>query len=79
MSRAPFLFSRAEAVTPSDTVNFTTTPDAFYIGGAGTVVGISNGSAVTFVGLQAGQYLAGSLSRINATSTTATSIIALYK
>ena len=68
----------AAAVTPSDTVNFGQPTRALYIGGAGTVAAIIDGSAVSFVGLNAGTILPIRCSRVNTTGTTATSIVALY-
>lgn len=67
------------AVTPSDTVDIAGGPArALYIGGAGNVVAINKSDvAVTFLGVPAGTILPISTKRVNATSTTATSIVAL--
>jgi len=66
------------AVTPSDTIGFAEC-EALYIGVAGNVVAVTpGGTAVTFVGVAAGLILPIRAKRINATSTTATSIVALY-
>lgn len=69
----------AEAVTKSDTVNFTGgAARALYVGGAGDVaVVLKSGTAVTFVGVPAGTILPVECKRVNSTSTTATSIVAL--
>ena len=69
--------SKAEAVTPHDTTNFSGgVCRALYVGGAGTVVAIINGTAITFT--NASGILPVQASRVNSTSTTATSIVALY-
>lgn len=71
--------SKAVAVTPSDATDFTDGEcRALYVGGAGNIVAIVNGSAVTFVGATAGSVLPIRATRVNSTSTTATSIVALY-
>lgn len=70
-----------EAVVPSDTVNFPRgAPRAIYVGGIGNVVAISqtDDEAVTFIGVPAGTILPIQPTRINSTSTTATSMVALY-
>lgn len=68
------------AVTPSDTVNLARgVPRGIYVGGAGNLVAVdSDGTAVTFTGVLAGSILPIRPIRINATSTTATAIVALY-
>ena len=67
------------AVTPSDTVDFDDLARALYIGGAGNVVAVRHdGTTVTFAGVQAGTVLPIAVRRVNSTSTTATSIVALY-
>ena len=66
------------AVTPSDTVNLTTPARALYVGGAGNLVAINGaGDAITFTGVLAGSILPIRTTRVNSTSTTATSIVAL--
>ena len=70
---------RYEAVTPSDTVDLTKPCRSLYVGVAGDVVAVTTaGVAVTFTDVQAGEVLPIVASRINATSTTATNIVALY-
>lgn len=67
------------AVTPSDTVDFDDLARALYVGGAGNVVAVRHdGTTVTFTGVQAGTVLPIAVRRVNSTSTTATSIVALY-
>lgn len=70
-------------VTPSDTENLPETPDMLYVGGAGDVHVLErrpfNGTnrEVTFT-VPAGKYLFIRPSRVFATGTTATNIIALH-
>ncbi len=65
------------AVTPSDTVNLTSPARALWVGVSGNVsvemVGV--GTAIVFVGAQG--LLPVSVTRVNATLTTATNIVAL--
>jgi len=67
------------AVTPSDTISIKNGPArALYIGGEGNLVAINeNGVAVSFAGLAAGTVLPITTTRVNATNTTATNIVAL--
>ena len=68
-----------EAVTPSDSTDLTTLARAIYVGGAGNVVAVQHdGTAVTFTAVPAGTVLPIAVRRINSTSTTATSIVALH-
>lgn len=70
---------RFAAVTKSDTVNFSSQARALYIGGAGDVAAVGlDDVAVTFVGLPAGSILPVQCKRVNSTSTSATSIVALF-
>lgn len=84
------VYNRAVAITPSDTVNYDGSTyaanhatkaipaEAIYVGGAGIVVAIfENGSAVNFTAV-AGQILPLKTIRVNATTTTATLLVALY-
>lgn len=72
-------YSRAIAITPSDATNFTDGAcHAIYVGGAGAVVAVVNGAAVTFAAVPAGTVLRVRATRVNATSTTATNLVALY-
>jgi hypothetical protein len=70
----------AVTVTPHDSTDLTTATRALYIGGAGniSVETVGGQSAVVFVGLAAGTVLPLRVTRVNSTSTTATSIVALY-
>lgn len=67
------------AITPSDTVDDAKGPfKAIYVGGAGqiAIVGIDN-VAVTFVGVLAGSILPLIGRRVNATNTTAVSLVGI--
>lgn len=67
----------AVAVSPSDTVDLAVPARALYVGGAGNLtVVMSNGDVVTFA--EASGWCPLSVRRVNATSTTATGIVALY-
>lgn len=71
------------AVTPSDTVDITTRggayPRGLYVGVGGDVVVVTQGNtAVTFKAVPTGTTLPVRVRRVNATSTTATDIVALY-
>lgn len=73
----------AVAVTPSDTVDFTTYARALFIGVTGNVSVIplaqaGTGTAVVFKGVAAGTVLNLACRRVNSTATTATDIVALY-
>jgi hypothetical protein len=84
-------YTRYEAITKSDTVNFDGTTyaanaatkaipaDAIYVGGAGIVVAIDeSGKAVNFTAV-AGEILPIRAIRVNSTTTTATLMVALYQ
>mgnify|MGYP000423270161 CR=1 FL=1 len=70
----------AAAVTPSDSADLPRIARALYIGVSGNVSVIceDGGAAVTFSNLSAGQILPLRVKRVRSTSTTATSIVALY-
>ena len=69
----------ATPVTPSDTVDISGGAcRALYVGGAGDVTAVCGGEAVLFTGVQAGTVLPVNCTRVNATGTTATNIVALY-
>ncbi len=70
-----------EAITPSDTVNFSNRrmTRGIYVGGTGDVVAVrADGTAVTFTGVPAGTVLPIRAIRVNSTSTTATNLDALF-
>ena len=72
-------YSRAVAVTPSDAVSFAEgTCHAIYVGGAGNITAVVNGIAVLFTATPVGMVLKVRASRVNATGTTATALVALY-
>lgn len=68
------------AVTASDSTNFAKgVCRGLYIGGAGNAAVVDvDGNAVLFSGLVAGSILPVQAIRVNSTSTTATSIVALF-
>jgi hypothetical protein len=69
----------AAAITPHDTNNFAGgVCRGIYVGVGGNIVAIVNGTAVTFKGAAAGSVLPIAATRVNATSTTATDLVALY-
>jgi hypothetical protein len=75
--------TKAVAVTPSDTVDFSFGPTrGIYIGAAAAcnmqVLMGSDTASVTFNNLQVGQFLPLRVKRIFVTSTTCTNILALY-
>lgn len=71
--------SQAAAVTPNDSADLTSVARGLYVGGAGAVnVDMPDGSTVLFSGVNSGQILPVRVRRVRATSTTATSIVALY-
>lgn len=66
-------------VTPDDDADLQFVTRFLYIGGAGDVSLVTKGgSTLTFTGLSAGSILTIRASRVRATGTTATNIIALY-
>jgi len=79
----PLPFNRALVITPSDTVNFSTTVnrgycDAVYVGGAGVVVAVFEDDTTIAFTCIAGQILPVKAKRVNSTSTTATLLRALF-
>lgn len=67
-----------QAVTPSDTVDLTNVSRWLFVGGAGNVVVITSaGTTLTFTGVAAGTLLPIRVSRVKATGTTATNMVAL--
>jgi len=67
------------AITPSDTVNFANgICRAIYVGSSGDIVAINNeGTAITFSNVPIG-ILPVMTTRVNATGTVATNLVALY-
>ena len=80
--------SRAAAVTPSDTVDIPSVSTqrgignngcVLYVGGFGDVrVLTAGGDDVTFVGINGGTFVPVQVLKVFATSTTATSIVAMW-
>ena len=74
----PMFPGGAKTVTPSDTVNLSY-PSVIYVGVGGNVqVTTAQGDQVTFVGLLAGQVIPVQVIRVWSTSTTATTMLAIY-
>ena len=70
--------SSAVAVTPSDTTDLTYVSRWLFVGGAGNVTCImADGTTVLFTGILAGTLLPIRCSRVKATGTTATLMVAL--
>lgn len=68
----------AVAVTPSDTVDLTYVSRELYVGGAGNVTAImADGTTVLFSTVPAGTRLPIRVSRVKATGTTATLMVAI--
>jgi len=71
-------YTAAEAVTPSDSTNFTGgRAVALYVGVAGDVTAVVGGTAVLFKALPVGVHRIAA-TRVNSTATTATNMVALY-
>ena len=69
----------AIAVTPSDATSFTSGAcKALYVGGAGNITAIVGGVAVLFTAVPVGTVLPIAATRVNATGTLATAMVALY-
>lgn len=67
------------AVTPHDSTDFPISFRSLWVGGAGNVVIVANdGTAVTYVGAAAGSVIPMRGKRVNATGTTATSLVGIY-
>jgi hypothetical protein len=70
-------YSQAVAITPHDSTNFTEGAcRAIHVSVAGSIVAIINGAAVTFPTVPAGLFLV-EATRVNATGTAATGLVAL--
>lgn len=68
----------AFAVTPHNSTNFAREAEGLYVGAGGDVnLVLPSGTAVLFVGVPTGTILPVRCIRVNATSTTASSIVAL--
>ena len=69
----------AEAVSPSDTVNFTKATRGLYVGTGGTLVAVMpDNTAITFVNVQGGSVLPIRCVRVNLTGLGASNIVALF-
>lgn len=70
-------FSQGVAITTSDTVALVSPCRAVYVGGAGNIRAIMGGVEVNFIAVPVGTILRIVATRINATGTTATNLVAL--
>jgi hypothetical protein len=70
--------NQAIAVTPSDTVNLATPTDALLVGSSGVVQAVFENNAVVALTVTGPIVLPVKVKRVNATSTTATGLVALY-
>lgn len=71
--------SSAAAVTPDDSAELSDVTRWVFVGGTGNlVVVMANGATVTFTAVEAGTLLPIRVSRVMATDTTATNIVALW-
>ena len=75
--RSGVVYQDARAVTPSDTVNINTNTHALLVGGAGTLSVVTEGGTTVSITAIAGQLIPIAATRVNATGTTATGIVAL--
>ena len=67
------------AAAPDDNTDLSYTTRALFVGGAGNVnLVTAGGETVTFTGVTAGSVLPVRVARVKSTSTTATSIVALW-
>jgi hypothetical protein len=78
MIREGPIFNQASAVTPSDTVNLPRVSDALLVGGAGVVAAVFENDTVTLLTVTGPIVLPVRVKRVNAASTTATGLAALY-
>lgn len=66
------------AITPSDTLNFATRARGIYVGVGGNIAVVgANGVAFTLVGVPQGSFIPLEAVRVNATGTTAASLVGL--
>lgn len=71
--------SSAVVVTPSDSVDLAAVTRALYVGGTGNITAVmKDGQTVLFSAIPVGTILPIRVSRVNATATTATLIVALW-
>lgn len=79
IASTPNSFDYAAAITTSNTVSLTGITRAVYVGGTGNITAVmSNGDVVLFTAVPVGTVLPIRCTRINATATTATALVAMY-
>lgn len=78
--RKPTTYSYIRSITPSDSVNLPNgVCGCVYVGGSGNVVVVDEtDTATTLTAVPTGAYIPVAAKRINATSTTATNLVAFY-
>lgn len=69
---------QGSTVVPADGTDLPTRPRALYVGGTGDIVATMGGTDLTFKAVPVGTWLWISPTRIKATGTTATLMLALY-
>lgn len=72
------IYNQAAAITPSDTVNLPRPTDAVLIGSSGAIAAVFENDTVVVLTVSAPVVLPIRVKRINAASTTATGLAALY-
>ena len=71
--------TRASALSSSDVADLAEAPRALYVGGAGNIrVTMLDGGEATFLSVPAGSIIPIRISKLWATSTTATAVMGLY-
>lgn len=79
MIRDGAIYNKAAAITTSNTVNIPEGPtDAIVVGGTGNLVAVFENDVAVTLAVTAAQLLPVRIKRVNATSTTATGLVALY-
>ncbi len=72
-------YTTGEAITKSDTVNFSKVSRGLWIGGVGDVtIVMAGGGTLAFVAVPAGTELRVRAIRVNSTGTSATNMVALW-
>jgi hypothetical protein len=78
MIRDGAIYNQAAAITTSDTVNLAKPTDALLVGSSGVVQAVFENDAVVALTVTGPVVLPVRVKRVNATSTTATGLAALY-
>jgi hypothetical protein len=78
MIRDGAIYNQAATITPSDTVDLPRPTDALLVGSSGAVAAVFENNAVVVLTVSAPTVLPVRVKRVNAASTTATGLAALY-